>query len=733
MLLACALDGVAADKEHSVADGNLQTLDAVPVPKFELDIMPLLTADGCNAGGCHGKARGQNGFALSLLGFDPDFDFAAIVNEARGRRLFPSQPERSLILQKASGQSPHGGGIRWAAGGPEYRMVVQWIRAGMPRVDASDPVLVSIELSPHPRPLKPQETEHIQVTAKYSDGSQRNVTTTSAFQSNEPGVVGVSEDGLVKAGELPGEATIMARYMGRIATWSTAIPRPHVPPADRYAALPVKNFIDVHVWSKLQELNILPSDPVDDAKFLRRVSLDLIGRLPTADETRDFLADSSADKRERLVDRLLDRPEYADFWANKWADLLRPNPYRVGIKATMSLDQWLRDAFRRNMPLDQFAKELITARGSTWRNGAVTIFRDRRSPEEITTMICQLFLGVRLECAKCHQHPFEVFGQTEFYSMAAYFSRVGYKGTGLSPPISGSEEIVLSAAKGEVTHPLTGEVLKPTPLFNTSVPFDDTVDRREAFAQWLTAPDNIRFAEAAANRIWGEIFSIGLVDPVDDLRATNPASNPELLLALAEELQRVGFDQKAFLKTLVTSHVYGLSSLPNETNASDIYNYSRHYRKLIKAEVLADAISDVTGIPDSFEGMPPGSRAIEAWTHRFGSDFLDAFGRPDANQDPPCERLPQATMVQALHLMNAPAIQQKLAADESLVARLSSVNVAPDEAIETIYLTVYSRYPTPEERETLRSMMTAADVDRRKFTEDIVWSMINSPEFVYED
>ncbi len=710
--------------------------DSVSLPKFELDIMPMLTADGCNAGACHGKARGQNGFSLSLLGFDSDFDFAAIVNEARGRRLFPAQPDRSLILMKASAELPHGGGVRWPMNGPKYQLFRHWIEAGMPRVTDQDPKLVRVTLTPEEHPLEIRGHENLQVTAHYTDGSTRDVTLTSAFQSNEPAVVAVDGTGLLQAGDLPGEATIMARYMGQISTWSTAIPRVEIPSPEHYAALPRNNFIDEFIWEKLKQLNLLPSDPIDDAKFMRRVHLDLIGRLPTPEEVRSFLSDSTTNKREALVDRLLDRPEYADFWANKWADLLRPNPYRVGIKASYSLDHWLREAFRDNMPMDQFARELVTAKGSTWRNGAVTLFRDRRTPEETTTLICQLFLGTRLECAKCHQHPFEVFGQREFYGMAAYFARVGYKGTGLSPPISGSEEIIMSAEQGEVRHPITNEILPPTPLFGIQRD-NDTIsaetDRREVFADWLTAEENQRFAEAAVNRIWGELFGVGLVDPVDDLRATNPPSNPALLQALATEYRRLGFNQKALLKTLTSAYVYSLASMPNETNASDTRNYSRHYRKLTKAEVLADAISDVTRIPDSFSGMPEGSRAIQAWTHRFASDFLDAFGRPDANQDPPCERLPQATMVQALHLMNAPAIQGKLADDHSLVARLSADPFTPELAIEQLYLAAYSRFPSNVEKQLLLELFSSPDTQRRPFMEDLLWSLINTPEFVYED
>lgn len=713
------------------------------VPKFELDIQPILTANGCNAGACHGKSRGQNGFALSLLGFDAEFDYHAIVSEARGRRLFPAVPENSLFLRKASGQVPHGGGIKLPEDDTAYQTVLDWIRAGMPRANASDPQFQRIVISPEPVALQPSQQIDLTVTAHYSDGSTRDVTGTSFYQSNEQTVVAVDSRGRLTAGDLPGEATIMARYMGQIATWSTAIPRPGDITSSQYATLPRSNFIDDLVWSKLQTLNILPSDGIGDEKFARRVYLDLIGRIPTSAEIREFLSSSDEKKRERLIDRLLERPEYADFWANKWADLLRPNPYRVGIKATMSLDGWLRDVFRKNLPFDQFARELITAKGSNWHNGAVTVFRDRRTPEEITSMFSQLFLGVRLDCAKCHQHPFEVYSQGDFYGLAAYFAKVGYKGTGLSPPISGGEEIVMVANKGSVKHPITGEVLAPKPLTGTFRGVEANEDPRSVFVEWLTSTENDQMAKAAVNRIWGEIFGIGIVDPVDDLRATNPPSNPALLAALAAEFRRVGFDQKALLKTITMSSVYSLSSLPNETNVNDHRNFSRHYRQLARAEIVADAIADITGVPDEFDGMAPGGRSMQLWTVRSSSDMLDAFGRPDPNQDPPCERLPEATMGQALHLMNAPKIQAKLVSDLGLPARLAASDMTNAELVEELYLTVYSRFPTDDEHQridpllpavsTTESPAPAGERPRRSVVEDLLWSLLNTPEFIYED
>lgn len=709
-----------------------------PILKFELDIQPILTARGCNSGPCHGKSRGQNGFALSLLGFDANMDFDAIVKNARGRRIKIASPTESLLLAKAIGKLPHGGGVRFSESDEDYRLLLRWIEQGSKRTDDTDPKLVSIELTPKPYSLKAGQHESLTVTATYSDGHIRNVTNMCAFQSNEPAVVSVSADGRLQAGMLPGESTIMARYMGKIATWSTAVPRSEVVPSTQYDSLPRNNFIDGLVYAKLATLNILPSEPCNETQFLRRLYLDAIGRFPSATEVENYLQDSQPDKKSRWIEAVLQRPEYSDFWANKWADLLRPNPYRVGIKTTYSLDAWLRDAFRKNLPHDEFTRRLVTAQGSTWRNGAVTIFRDRREPAEITTMVSQLFLGLRMECAKCHQHPFEVYGQADFYGMAAHFAKVGYKGVGLSPPISGSEEIVFARADGEVRHPLTNQVLHPTPLFGQARETQPNEDPRTVLADWMTNPSNPTFAQVAVNRLWAEVFGLGIVDPVDDFRATNPASNQPLLTALADHFQSVGYDNKKMLATLFASHVYQLSSRPNPTNESDHRNFSRHYRKRLRAEVLSDALTDITLQGENFDGMPAGFRAIELWTFRADSELLDAFGRPDPNQDPPCERASSATMTQALHLMNASKIQKRISADGSRSHILADSDLAPAAIISQLYLTVFNRHPDASELEALESEFQSLPkenlkAERRKLIEDLLWSMVNSPEFLYLD
>jgi hypothetical protein len=701
---------------------------------FERDVEPILTRSGCNAGPCHGKSSGQNGFALSLLGFNPEHDYDAIVRDAGGRRVSRLIPAESLLLGKATARLPHGGGVRLVPGTSHYETVLRWVADGMPRTPADAPRVDRIAVEPTERTLKRAESFKLRVTAHYNDGSVEDVTGLAAFASSEPALVKVDAEGRVTAGAIPGDATISARFVGLFANCDVNIPLPGAVPAARYDTLPRSNFIDEHVWAKHRKLGLTPSAPAGDATFLRRAYLDVIGRLPSPNEARLFLDDRSPGKRARLIAGLLDRSEYADHWANKWVDLLRPNPYRVGIKAVLNLDGWIRDAFRRNLPYDRFVYEIVTARGSTFEQGPATIFRDRREPEEIAPMISQLFLGMRLECAKCHHHPFESWDQAQFYEFAAFFARVGRKGTGLSPPISGSEEIMYTAKSGTVKHPLTGKVLEPRALFGSAPVSDDAdSDPREALARWMIAPENPYFARVIVNRVWAEIMGRGIVDPVDDLRATNPPSNGPLLDALAEDFRRHGYDLKHLIGTIVSSSVYALGSEPNERNVADTRNFSRHYRQRLRAEVLLDAISDVTGVPDSFAAAPPGSRASEIWTHRVPSLFLDTFGRPDPNQDPPCERTSDTSVVQALHLMNAPELHKKVTSDAGRAARLAGGKESPRAIVEELYLLAYARRPTDDERDVGLSLFDGRRADRRAAVEDLMWALINSAEFVLKD
>lgn len=710
---------------------------------FELDIQPILSALGCNSGPCHGKQRGQNGFQLSLLGFDSDFDYNAVVREARGRRIFPAVPSASLLVQKATAELPHGGGRRMEVGSESYQTLVAWIAQGAPRRVADEPQLDHVQLVHDKFSLTPGEQQSLQVLAHYSDGSTRDVTRLATYLSNEATVVGVDDAGVMTAGALPGETAVMVRYMNHISVADVVIPQGEQLPEEAFAHLPQYNFIDEHIDAKLRQLAIMPSEPAPDHVFLRRVYTDLIGRLPSVEEAREFLssadgsdsrsAEEQLQRRRELIDRLLERPEYVDHWANQWADLLRPNPYRVGIKAVLNYDNWIRDQFRDDVPYDEFARRLITAQGSTWQNGAVTLYRDRRDPEEITTLISQLFLGIRLDCAKCHHHPFEKWSQQDFYQFAAYFAQIGRKGTGLSPPISGSEEIMFFSGSGSVKHPVTGEVLAPRPLFGDTEEIASGQDPREVLAKWMTSPENDYFAKVQVNRVWAVLMGRGLVDPVDDLRSTNPPTHPELLDALAKHFQASGYNVKELLRTIASSRAYATSSTPNETNAGDRLNYSRHYRQQLRAETLLDAIADVTQTPSSFSGMPPQSRATQLWTHRARSMFLDTFGRPDGNQDPPCERIPDSTVTQALHLMNDREIDSRIRSGAGRAAKLAASEASAETVVEELYLAAYSRFPTAEESAYAAQMINAAGDKRREAVEDLMWAMLNSPEFTIQD
>ncbi|RMF36787.1 MAG: DUF1549 domain-containing protein [Planctomycetota bacterium] len=737
------LAGEAVDSERP-ATAATGTLPAAP--SFELDIQPILTKAGCNAGACHGKQRGQNGFQLSLLAFDSDFDYQQILQGGRGRRVFPAAPERSLLLAKAVGAVPHGGGKRLEVGSPHYNALLEWIAAGAPRRSPGESQLVGIALETAEFTLQRGQNAALSVTAHYSDGSSRDVTALADYLSNEAVVASVDGQGRITAGELPGETAIMVRYMNHIAVAGVVIPYGAGLGAEYYRDLPRNNFIDDLVYAKWERAGLAPSAPASDATFLRRVFQDLIGRFPTAEEAREFLTSTDPNKRERLVDSLLDRPEYIDYWANQWADLLRPNPYRVGIKAVLNYDNWIRDQFRRNVPYDEFVRGLVTARGSTWRNGAATLYRDRRSPDEMATLVSRLFLGIRLECAKCHHHPFEKWSQRDFYQFAGFFAQVGFKGTGLSPPISGGEEVVYSKSTGNITHPRTGEVLQALPLFslpdaeNSAAQTNavgsedaDATDPRYRLWRWMTSPGNNYFAQVHANRMWAALMGRGLVEPVDDLRSTNPPSNPELLQALGDFFRDSGFDQRALLRAIALSRVYSLSSLPTSSNVADRLNYSRHYRHRLRAEVLMDAIADFTETDHEFSAMPAASRATQIWTHRIGSTFLDTFGRPDPNQDPPCERTSDSTVRQTLHLMNSQEVNGRLGRDSGRAARLAASGLEADAIVEELYLAGFSRFPTEDERQVAVAAIRAAGENRRQAIEDLMWAMMNSAEFYIQD
>ncbi|MFT4639114.1 MAG: hypothetical protein ACI8T1_002438 [Verrucomicrobiales bacterium] len=696
---------------------------------FVDDILPVMNKAGCSGSSCHSKPAGQNGFKLSVFAYDPESDYAEIVNDGRGRRVSPGSPEQSLILLKATQSVPHEGGKRFELDSQAYEVIAQWIREGAPYKHADDAPLSEISLIPDTLPAERGAEVPFRVTARYENGKERDVTALAAFESNKEAIVEIDSNGNAVAGNLFGEAIIVARFLGEVATARVTIaPEKSASFADIVPA----NFIDTLAYARLKQLGLQPSGECSDHEFLRRSSIDLIGLLPDPESTRAFLADQNPDKREAWVARLLENPHFADHWAVKWADLLRPNPDRVGVKSVYVLDQWIRDAFRQNKPLDQFAREILTAQGSTHRHGPTVIYRDRRTPEDLTSMISQVLMGVRLECARCHHHPNEKWSQEDYYQMAAFFAKMKRKGTGLSPPISGSWEFVYHGTGGEVKHPVTQVVMTPKPPDGPLVEkLVDTEDPRVSLAEWLIDPSNPFFAKAMVNRVWGEVMGRGIVHPVDDFRATNPPTNPALLEALAEDFVSHGFDLKHLLKRIALSNLYQQSSEPTESNLHDTENFSRSYRRRMPAEVLGNALTDITQVPDLFEGLPQASRASQVWNFKIASDTLDAFGRPDSSSDCPCERNLSTSVVQALHLMNSEALQTKLNHADGRVKALASSERAEPEIIEELYLNVYQRFPEPEERQIALAVFNDKETDRQTATEDLLWALLNSAEFLF--
>jgi hypothetical protein len=706
---------------------------------FPNDVMPVISRLGCNAGACHAKPAGQAGFKLSVFAYDPKSDFRSIVKDARGRRIFPAAPDESLLLKKPTLAVEHGGGLRLKKDSAAYALLLRWLEQGTPYASANDPTLLGVEVYPREGRYRFKAVQPLLVRAKYSDGSFRDVTHLAEFVANEKELARVDESGTVRVGELPGEAVIVARYMGLVDVARVTIPADRALPDSVYASLPVNNFVDRLVYDRLKALAIEPSAGCTDAEFLRRASLDAAGVLPTPEQARAFLEDADPDKRNRLIDRLLAGPNYADHWANKWGDLLRPNPFRAGVKSVYMIDQWLRESFRQNKPYDRFVRELLTAQGSTHRPTPVAFYKDRREPVDITTFVSQVFLGVRLECAKCHHHPNEKWGQEDFYQFAAYFGQIRRKGQGISAPISGEAEYVFFAPagdnsrgeRGEVRHPLTGETMKPKAPDAPAEPIPPDRDPREALAAWMSSPQNPFLARAVVNRVWGELMGRGIVHPVDDFRASNPPSNPALLDALAKDFVDHGYDLKHLIRTIMRSHVYQLSSIPGPGNVRDTRNFSRFYRRRPAAEVALDAVCDLTGVPENLQGLAPGSRAVQVWNNRLDSDFLDAFGRPNPSADPPCERERESSVVQALHLMNSTRLMSKISNPAGRAAKLAESDRKPEEIVAELYLAAYSRPPTAEETRIAVEAFSAPGATRKSATEDILWALINSAEFVF--
>jgi hypothetical protein len=707
----------------SLFAGSESALAAEPQRfNFENDIVPILSKFGCNSSACHGKAEGQNGFKLSIFGFDPAADYAALTQEGRGRRVLPSVPARSLLLAKASGLVPHGGGVRIFRGSDEFRTLNDWVAAGLPFGSPADPRVVSIEVTPRDLELKSGDKQPLHVTATFSDGQRRDVTRHARFQSNNEGLAAVDETGLVTIGNVPGDVAVMASYLDQVDVFRVLIPRPSR--IDNYPALPEANFIDGLVYAKLRKLNELPSPPASDSDFLRRVFLDVIGTLPTADETREFLSDEHPDRRSLLVDRLLARPEFADFWALKWSDVLRVDRQVLGHKQAYAYYRWIRDSLAANLPYDQFCREIVAAEGPLSESPAGNFYKVVSKAGDMGGALSQVFLGVRIDCAQCHHHPFDRWSQTDYFGMQAFFTQVSFKAA------AGSE--TLTAGNSAPTmHPRTGEPVFAHALSADKPPAEPGGDRRKLLADWMTAPGNPWFARNQVNRVWAHFLGRGIVEPVDDVRLTNPPTNPELLNALARDFVASRFDFKQLIRTITASRVYQASATPNETNERDDQNYARALLRSVEAEVLLDAVCQTTGIPEKFQGMPAGYRAIQLWDSQTPHYFLKLFGRPTRTTACECERTNDPSVAQVLHILNSTELHAKLSHVGGRIAKLTA-SISDDGLLaQELYLTFYNRFPTDSERQMTTAYLVARRENRRQAAEDIAWSMLNTPEFVF--
>ncbi len=693
---------------------------------FVNDIVPLLSRFSCNSSGCHGKSEGQNGFKLSVFGFDPAADHASLVMEGRGRRMLPASPEASLFVRKMSGLMPHGGGARIRPGSLGYSVVVGWIAAGTPYGAEDAPSVEKVRVEPAERVMTVRTTQQLRVIATYSDGREVDVTNRARFQSNNDTLAAVDLNGLVTAGEVPGEAAVMASFMNVFGVSRVLVPR-----RERIANYPKvaeHNFVDTHVNARLKKLHILPSDGCDDATYLRRVTLDIIGVLPTLAEARAFLADKRADRRARLVEGLMERPEFADFWAMKWADLLRVDRTALGAKQARAYHGWIRKQIAAGTGLDVMARAIITAEGPIAEVPEAGFYRAMKKPGEMASTIAQVFLGVRIACAECHHHPFDRWSQADYHGMAAYFTGLHVTRVGMGENTTDSVNVTGVASS---SNPRSGATLMARPLGAKSPAKLDPGDRRDDLARWMTAPQNPFFAKNIANRVWAHFLGRGVFEPVDDMRATNPPTNPDLLDALAKHLVDSKFDQKALIRAIVASRTYQQSTTPNATNMRDTINYSRSALRRMPAEVLLDMVSQATGVPEKFSGAPAGTRAVQLWDSKVPHYFLRAFGRPERTSGCECDRNAEPSVAQVLHLLNAPEIEAKLSHAGGTVARL--LDKAKDDAgiVEELYLTFFARLPTDKERKAALGHLKENAERRRESAEDLAWSMLNSLEFVF--
>lgn len=712
---------------------------ATPVD-FGNEIQPLLSRYGCNAGGCHGKASGQNGFKLSLFGFDDQQDHDAIVAQDRGRRISLAAPQQSLLIQKAVGDTSHGGGIRFAKDSEAYELLVRWIAAGAPAASPDAPRVVQLQITPSEHVFvganqsEPASLQ-LRVEAVYDNGSQRDITRHAVYASNLDPVASVNSGGEVLVSGQSGEAAIMARYMSHVAVFRAVVP--HGPVLDQLPDFQRNNYVDELSAEKWMKLGLKPSPTCDDATFIRRVTIDVCGRLPSADETRSFLADTSSDKRAVLIDRLLDSPDYAAYFALRWGAILRNSRLAGADQASYAFHNWIRDLIARNRPYDELVRGVVAAAGEWQDAPAINWYWQMRDDQlhQVTSDTAQVFLGVRMQCARCHHHPYERWSQEDYYGLAGFFTRLGRKSFGQPPPYYASA----TPTSGE-KNPLTDKTPEPKFPLGEYATFAAEQDPREALVDWMVQPSNPFFSRVLVNRLWGHFLGRGLVHEVDDIRGTNPAVNEPLLDALAKDFIDHKFDMKHVVRTILNSRVYQLSSEPTPDNADDRQSFARYYARRLIAEVFHDAVDDACGMHTQFGGVSGSARAVDLPNEGFGSYFLDTFDRPQRVSGCECERSSGATLAQVLLLSNSDEIENKIAGDQGRIAKALAEKRSAEEVITELYLVAYSRLPTDSEQQRaldyVASQSVATDAnasapDQRKALEDVLWSLLNSKEFMF--
>ncbi|HEX4414100.1 MAG TPA: DUF1549 domain-containing protein [Lacipirellulaceae bacterium] len=711
---------------------------------FRNDVQPVLAKMGCSMGACHGALAGKGGFKLSLRGYDAAADFQAITRAADGRRVEPSDPGRSLILLKPTMTVPHKGGLRFDDESPAYAILSQWIAEGCKPPEDRDRRIDEIVVFPDVVTLRPQDKQRIVVRAKYSDGRTRDVTQWAKFAATNEAVAAVADNGQITCNGHGGGA-VSVWYSSKIATVRITSPYENEIPATVYQDAKHRNFIDDLVLKQLAVLHLPPAQPVSDATFLRRVFLDTIGKLPTTVEVRAFLSDQTPDKRDRLIDELLARDEYVDYWAYQWSDLLLVNGTRLRPAAVKAYYTWIHDQVKANTPWDKFAQQIVLAKGSSVENGATNFYALHQDPEDMSENICQAFLGLSIGCAKCHNHPLEKWTNDQYYAMANMFARVHAKGWGGEGRNGDGVRTVFVSSRGDLIQPSKGVPQAPTPLDGKPLPLDSEKDRREELAKWLTSPDNPYFARAITNRVWAKYFGVGIVDPVDDLRLSNPASNEELLKEATKFLVDHDYDLKSLMRAILQSNTYQASSQPDKASRDDARYYSHFYPRRLTAEVALDAISQVSAEPTEFAQIefpgadvekttfyPKGTRALQLYDSAVASRFLRTFGRNQRAITCECERSNEPSLVQALHISNGDTIRGKLAAKDGKVESLSKSDQPLYRVIEELYLSALSRYPTDEEvAKLIAATSDRATSARRECIEDLFWAVLSSREFMF--